>query len=345
MGGEMESEKSRKQSLSNTKTVKQLRKTVTQLEGIIQELNNITVEQLPESPSLETLIQTTEELEDMISQAKQVSSPTTTPEKKVESERIQLPQKESFSSKIKTSAIKTVTNISQSTKYQFKKWLILGITAAIAMVLIQIGLQFLPNTSLAMAEVTSTQVVTEQPTTKKELDLTSQTDLKIAPETVESKKLEATETLIPEEIIITEPASEAATEIEIITPEVKSPEKITPKIKPVKTLEKPRIQFTPEQNFIAAIENKVAKISSSYEPELLTTIEADFNSNKLLITVNEQWYEFSSDRQDKISNEILKRSRKLAFDKVIIQNTKGELLARSPVVGNNMVIFKRIDKN
>ena len=58
----MESEQSRKQSLSKAETIEQLRTTISQLEGIIEELDTITVEQLPESPSLETLVKTTEQL-------------------------------------------------------------------------------------------------------------------------------------------------------------------------------------------------------------------------------------------------------------------------------------------
>jgi hypothetical protein len=46
-------------------------------------------------------------------------------------------------------------------------------------------------------------------------------------------------------------------------------------------------------------------------------------------------------QQDKLADEILRRSNELDFSKLEITDLKGTLLARSPVVGPNMVILKR----
>ncbi len=351
----MESEQSQPKFLSKAETTPKLNKTINQLETVIQELESITVEQLPESPSLETLIQTTEELENMIiAQRKKISPPipeiseTQTISDPDESVSKQLSQEEISSIHIKIPSMRNLIENARSITSKYQKWLIFGLTTLIAIVLIEISLQFFPATSQAMAESTSTQVVTEQPLEKKELDLDSEKNLKVEPKATKAQS-EAKENMIPEGIIMTEPASEAATEIEIIAPKVKTPEVETvktpevktPEVKTVKAPRKIDIQFTPEQNFITAIQKQVIKVSNSYEPELLKTIEANFNNSKLLITIDNQWYEFNEARQDKVANEILKRSRQLAFDKVILQNQDGELLARNPVVGNNMVILER----
>ncbi len=375
----MESEQSRKQSLSQAETIKeQLRKTNEQLEGVIQELDKINVQQLPESSSLETLSQTTEELEGMISKAQNsIETPVIEAEKVADTvEETKLPQEESS----EPSALRITSKSAKLPKFQPQKLLIIGITAAIAISLMQIGLQFLPAQSQAIAETALPEITAEQPVVKKEVE-----------KTIEPKS-ETKETLIPEEIMITETGSERRTEIQLIeptqtpskkqpevkvvtpevkpedkppevkvvTPEVKPQEKlpevkvVTPEVKPqeklpevkvvtpaVKPQEKPPIELTPEQKLIAAIEQRITKIATSYEPELLTAIEADLKSSKLSVTVDDQWYQTKSDRQDKIAYEILKRSRQLAFDKLIIQDKDGKLLARNPVVGNRMVILER----
>ncbi|MDJ0680650.1 MAG: hypothetical protein QNJ18_12385 [Xenococcaceae cyanobacterium MO_167.B52] len=351
----MESEQSRKQSLSQTETVKeQLRKTNEQLEGVIEELNKITVQQLPESSSLETLIQTTEELEGMISQAQNsIENPVIAAEKAADTvQETKLPQEESS----EKSALTITSKTAKVPKFQPQRLLIIGIAAAIAISLMQIGLQFLPAQSQAIAETAPPEIAAEQPVVKKEVE-----------KTIEPKS-EPKKTLIPEEIMITETGSERRTEIqlieptqttskkppevEVVTPEVKPEEKppevkvVTPEVKPeekppeVKVVT-PTVPSTPEQKLIAAIEQRIAKIATSYEPELLTAIEADLKSSKLSITLDDQWYQTKSDRQDKIAYEILKRSRQLAFEKLIIQDKDGKLLARNPVVGNRMVILER----
>ncbi len=422
----MESEQSRKQSLSKAETIEQLRTTINQLEGIIEELDTITVEQLPESPSLETLVKTTEKLEGTISKAKQTPPPPTetpvteaatvtdtpeepesgiteekqtpppatetpvtekatitdTPEEKLQetpSEETQPPQAqtpettaETPQEKPETSEVTPTAETPEPPKSQKKKWLIVGIVVVIAIALIPIGLQFLPTKSLEIAEVTPTEIISEQPIVSEELESAPELDLETSKETVEPEELEVTETPIPEiselpesvttettpetrelpeavttettpenrelpEAVITETTPETEAVITEIIPEAET-ELVTPEVKPQK---KPKIKFTPEQNFIAAIEKRVENLTTSYKSDLVTTIEADLNSNKLLITVDDQWYELNSDRQDKVSNEILKRSRQLEFKKLIIQDTEGKLLARSPVVGDNMVILLR----
>ena len=411
----MESEQSRKQSLSKAETIEQLRTTISQLEGIIEELDTITVEQLPESPSLETLVKTTEELESAISKAKQTPPPATetpvteeatvtdtpeaseseiteekqtpppatetpvteeatitdTPEEKPQetpSDETQPPQgqtpettAETPQEKPETSEVTPTAETPEPPKSQKKKWLIVGIVLAIAIAVIPIGLQFLPTKALEIAEVTPTEIISKQPIVSEELESAPELDLETSKETVEKEELEVTETPIPEiselpEVATTETTPEISELPEVATtettPEISelpeavitetSPEAetelVTPEVKPQK---KQKIKFTPEQNFIAAIEKRVENLTTSYKSDLVNTIEADLNSNKLLITVDDQWYDLNSDRQDKVSNEILKRSRQLEFKKLIIQDREGKLLARSPVVGNNMVIFQR----
>ncbi len=336
----MESEQSRKDSLSKAETLQQLRKTIGQLEGIIQELDTITVEQLPESPSLETLMETTEELEDVIAKAKQ-NPPLTTetplqdteiitdtstaiePEATTESTEAEIVE-ETEATEATPETTTTTSETSPPSEYQKKPWWIVGILTAIASILITLGLQFLTIEASVIAEPAPTEIIAKQPLVTKEIESNNvETDSQINQELVNS------------ESEVTDLSEEIFTET---TPEIES---ISLEIPPIK---KPQIQFTPEQNFITAIQKQVINLTTSYESDLLTIIEADLNHKKLSITVENQWYELDSDRQDQICQEMLKRSRRLAFAKLVIQDSEENILARSPVVGNQMVILQRTNK-
>ena len=120
-------------------------------------------------------------------------------------------------------------------------------------------------------------------------------------------------------------------------PELKAPSRP----KKVEVAPPPEPILTPEQNFIAAIQDELLGLTREYPQKLVEAIETNFFNSKLIVTVGQPWYELSSRKQDKFANAILKRSQKLDFRKLEIVNQQGNLIARSPVVGNSMVIFQR----
>ena len=103
----------------------------------------------------------------------------------------------------------------------------------------------------------------------------------------------------------------------------------------------PELEILPQQTLIAAIQEEVAEITNRYAEGLVLSLEANFVGSRLIVTVSDDWEQLKPQRQIKIANEILSRSRQLDFKKLEILNQKGELLARSPVVGNNMVILEQ----
>ncbi|MBD1941359.1 hypothetical protein H6F50_03160 [Coleofasciculus sp. FACHB-712] len=120
-------------------------------------------------------------------------------------------------------------------------------------------------------------------------------------------------------------------------PELKAPE--APE--PVETVTPPPPVLTPEQNLIASIQNRVTEITSQYENGLIQSIEANFPGSLLIVKVGDAWYNLSVSKQDKLAAEMLQRARELDFSKLQIADSQGDVLARSPVVGNTMVIVKR----
>lgn len=98
----------------------------------------------------------------------------------------------------------------------------------------------------------------------------------------------------------------------------------------------------PQQTLIAAIQNEVASLASAYAEGLITSVEADFRGSRLIVQMSDDWYPLQYSQKQKIANEILQRSQKLDFRKLEITDLERNDLARSPVVGQNMVIIKEV---
>ncbi len=120
-------------------------------------------------------------------------------------------------------------------------------------------------------------------------------------------------------------------------PELKAPDEP----QPVEPEPLPTPELTPEQGLIAAIQKQVAEITDQYGSGLIRSIEANFLGSRLIVKVSDGWYNLDESQQNKLADEMLRRSKELDFSKLEITDIKGTLLARSPVVGPNMVILKR----
>lgn len=105
----------------------------------------------------------------------------------------------------------------------------------------------------------------------------------------------------------------------------------------------PKLERSPEQALIASIQDATSEIATRYgDSALVESIRADFRSSRLIVTVpRELWYGLGDRTQDRLVADLLQRSRRLDFSKLELQDSAGELLARSPVVGDRVVIFQR----
>lgn len=144
----------------------------------------------------------------------------------------------------------------------------------------------------------------------------------------------ATAALLPET-----PAQEAKAPPNTINapPELKAPKPA----QPVEVIPPPEPELTPEQSLVASIQQQVAEITDRYGNGLIQSIEANFMASRLMVKVSDRWYELKESQQNKLADEILRRSREMDFSKLEITDIQGTLVARNPVVGSNMVILKR----
>ncbi len=200
-------------------------------------------------------------------------------------------------------------------------------------------------------------------------EIISEPEIKIPPVTEKIPLLSEEETISQPEIA-TPPAIEKTplpTEEEIVSkPEIEIPpviaktplpteEEIVSKPDEIPQKEElettpPPIPLTPEETLIAAIQNQVGEISlnlkdsSSKNPtfaEIIESIQANFLNSNLTIKINNDWYSLEKKQQNKLAAEILQRSQELDFTHLEITDLQGKLIARNPVVGTEMIIFKR----
>lgn len=101
------------------------------------------------------------------------------------------------------------------------------------------------------------------------------------------------------------------------------------------------VPLTPEQTLIAAIENRVSSVSDTIEDGLVKSIQANFRNSSLVVTINNNWYSLKKSQQDKLAADMFQRAKELDFSHLEIFDSQDRLVARNPVVGNEMVIFQR----
>ncbi|MCC5626015.1 hypothetical protein, partial [Nostoc sp. CHAB 5715] len=144
----------------------------------------------------------------------------------------------------------------------------------------------------------------------------------------------------PPESVVPEPQPPQPPEEITPPPEVETPPPPTPEPEPIPT-PTPAIELTPEQALIAAIENQVAEISDRIASGLIKSIQANFRTSNLTVKISDDWYTLKESQQDKLAAKILQRSQELDFTHLEIIDSQNRLIARNPVVGTEIVIFKR----
>ncbi|BFM40703.1 hypothetical protein [Synechocystis sp. LKSZ1] len=98
--------------------------------------------------------------------------------------------------------------------------------------------------------------------------------------------------------------------------------------------------LTPEQSLLGIIRQELFDLTQSYSPSLVVLIQPNFDTSHLTLTLGPAWDELSPQRQATWVKQVWQKTQKLSFRKLTILGPKGQLLARSPVVGQEMLIFR-----
>ncbi len=100
-------------------------------------------------------------------------------------------------------------------------------------------------------------------------------------------------------------------------------------------------QINPEQAFIEAIQTQLNEITSQYPDAIVQGLQVDTAGDRLIVRLDSAWYTLDVDRQNDLTAQMWHQAKANHFTKLEIQDTTGNSLARSPVVGRDMIILRR----
>lgn len=141
-------------------------------------------------------------------------------------------------------------------------------------------------------------------------------------------------------------------------PQETPPERSPEPLKPSPPVKKP-IQLTPEQQLIAAVRSQISDVARPYEDchrsglnltqqeecsddnRFVTRISANFEADLLRVEITPQWYDLDGKKRSELANGLWSKAQRLDFSHVEIVDPQGVLVARSPVVGNDVIILRR----
>ncbi|MGB8698466.1 MAG: hypothetical protein WCD18_03530, partial [Thermosynechococcaceae cyanobacterium] len=92
---------------------------------------------------------------------------------------------------------------------------------------------------------------------------------------------------------------------------------------------------------LAAIQTQLASAVADAGENLIASIQSLDANGRLRVTVAEGWSSLSTDNQRKVAQTLWQRSQKLNYNKFELRDQAGQLVARSPLVGPNVILFNR----
>ncbi|QUY43009.1 hypothetical protein [Acaryochloris marina] len=127
------------------------------------------------------------------------------------------------------------------------------------------------------------------------------------------------------------------------TAPVAQPTPVSPPSTPVveAPAEEPLPPPEPERKQIIEVQSQVAQVFDQYSQDIVQSVQANFQAERLVIKVSDRWFDLSRSEQNQLGTDALERSRKLDFPKLEIRDQTDQLLAREPVVGSNIIVLQR----
>lgn len=99
--------------------------------------------------------------------------------------------------------------------------------------------------------------------------------------------------------------------------------------------------ISPEQIMVTDIQSQVVAATNRYGEALIQSVQTNFKLGRLIIQLTDAWYQLTPNRQEQLLDDLLDRSQTLKFKKLVVADSEKHLIARSPVVGSNMIILRR----
>jgi hypothetical protein len=347
--------------LSKTETIALLNDSIDRLEETIKKISEDSAK-IPSSDSINSLLSKAQELEKAVTSKSKVkgAKPESKPKSKARVNPESKPQqvtppvqtpKAPSKKATKTPSVKA--SVSNAPQKKNLGLIVIGVTAiAIIMVTVfwlwkpQFITNLFPKIEPAPTEVASDFAPTPEQSPANSLigtpGISDQVDTKID-NNINNNISNNLDTKNPQDLATEiEPIAESTEDAEAAIAITIPPELIAPgKPKNLKMVTiKPELNFTPEQNLIAALTTKLGELAQDYPSEFIQDVQVNLPDSSLIIQVTDNWYELEESRQNSLGNEILQRSRAFSFDKLELQDKMGTLIARNPIIGENMIMLQ-----
>ncbi len=92
---------------------------------------------------------------------------------------------------------------------------------------------------------------------------------------------------------------------------------------------------------LAAIQTQLSSAIAGIGENLVDSVQAQETTHKLSVALKEDWSDLSAANQTQVAQTLLEKSQQLKFNKLELRDNSGELVARSPLIGNDVIILKR----
>jgi hypothetical protein len=117
----------------------------------------------------------------------------------------------------------------------------------------------------------------------------------------------------------------------------KQPPSVSDLVKP----ERGDVPLTAEQIAIAKIQTQVSEVVDRYGEALIGSVQTNFKRGRLIVALNDGWYQLEASKQAQLVTDLQNRSRSLNFKKLLVADNENHLIARSPVTGDEIIILRQ----
>ena len=100
-------------------------------------------------------------------------------------------------------------------------------------------------------------------------------------------------------------------------------------------------QISPERAFIDTIQTQLADLTKEYPNDLIATLQVDLPQDLAIVKLTPTWYQLPDLEQDRLVDRMWLQAQSNHFSKLELQDIEGNSIARTPVVGQQMIIIKR----
>ncbi len=97
----------------------------------------------------------------------------------------------------------------------------------------------------------------------------------------------------------------------------------------------------PEPSLLSRIQTQLTKAIAPYGQTLLLAQTPDYAHSRLTVQLSPDWYALEPSQQDALALSLRQQAEELQFTTIELVNPMGGVVARSPVVGDGMVVFQR----